>query len=159
MLVESYLERSLRRQRPPAILEKETTLTTHADEKDVFVAYNGKIAVAGYNVGHHETAKQMQLYYPEESSATLVVDDGGHMYDDGEKIIITPYFTGGTQPRELREAIRNSESEEYYRQVEKHIRKKTGQLVANITGRNVETLHGDGTIDVFSPKKGFEGER
>lgn len=159
--IETFIERSRIRQRPPTLLEKETALTRHSDEEDVFVSYHGRVATAGRNAQHHDVAEQTNLHYHGEKGATLVVDDGGHIYDDGDKLVIRSYFTQSTRPKELWEAMQNEEMgepeeyekyEKHLEEVRKNIRKKTGQLVANITGRNVLVQYGDGAESMFSPE-------
>lgn len=113
-----------------------------------FVVYNGQVGISGKEIGHAELAAETELFDPDKSDDKLWVDDGGTISDGGEFLVINPYFSDGTRIGQLFE----NETEEQLK-VEKMVRDKTGQLIADCSGREVLVCHTDDTSETFRPRR------
>jgi len=139
--------------RSASIIDENSLISTNHGEKDTFVVYDGQIGIGGSRITHGNAAWNTNLYYPETKDDKKVqVDDGGQLFDNGEEIVVHPYFTESTRPKMIWEAIISDEDYDLAK-IRKEIRRNTGQLLANITGRNVLAQHKDGTEDRFLPQE------
>jgi len=139
--------------RSASIIDKNSLISTNHREMDTFVVYDGQIAVGGSRITHGNAALNTNLYYPETKDDRKVqVDDGGQLFDNGEEIVIHSYFTKSTRPKMISEAIISDEDYDLA-EIRKQIRRNTGQLLANITERNVLAQHEDSTEDRFLPQE------
>lgn len=142
------------------ILTGDGQITTDKFEQDTFVVYNGQVAVGGSRLSHSTIVFNLNFCYPgTKDEYKPTVDDGGQIYDNGDALIIPDYFTSSTRPKLLWDAAwkhteeqsEGIESEINLDEVRKIVRKNTGTLVANITGRKVIVKHSDKTEDILLP--------
>ena len=147
-------------ERPAQILTGDGQITTDEFEKDTFVVYNGQVAVGGSRLSHGTIVFNLNFCYPgTKDEYKPTVDDGGQIYDSGDALIIPDYFTQSTRPKLLWEAAwkhtedqsEGIESEIDLDEVKKTVRRNTGTLIANITGRKVIVKHSDNTEDLLLP--------
>lgn len=130
-----------------AILERKTEIPADRGKEAIFIRYDGQIGVGESKLAHDQLALKHELYYPDSRGrGALQVDDGGVIKDDGEKLIITEYFTTTTMPKAIPEGLK--EKRDLW-DIRKEIRQETGALIAKITGRKVEVHHSDETVDIF----------
>jgi hypothetical protein len=137
--------------RAATIIDRNSLISSWPSEEDTFVVCNGQIAIGGSRITHASVALNNNLHYQlTERSDSPIVDDGGQIYDDGNELVIGSYFTSSTTPKLIVEARRDENID--MAEVKKQIRKNTGQLFANITGRTVVVKHKDNTEDKFFPQ-------
>ena len=75
------------------------------------------------------------------------MDDGGILYDYGNYLLIDSYFSRGTKIQPLVGVSKSDLTE-----AKKALRRKTGQLVADCSGRKVKVVHEDKSEESFEPQ-------
>lgn len=129
----------------PQRLDKETNIPTDEYEKLPFVVDNQQIFVGGSRLCCAEVASGIGL---------LEVDDGGLIYNKDGEIFIDAYYSNTVKikgfPEDTTQAIDNL----------KHIRRRTGELVAKVTGKPVLIQYIDGIRErIVIPPAAFPEER
>lgn len=134
--------------RAAIIITSDAEISDDMFEKDVFVRLGEKVGLGGSRITHDRAALQTNLIYPGTGKGDKpVVDDGGIVYDDGKTLIIPSYFTSSTRPKLIQEEYLKEEPN--IPDVKKEIRRKTGRVFSNITGRKVIVEHADDSQESF----------
>jgi len=134
------------------ILERETPISKEAFSKNIFVVFNSYVGIDNSTKTHANLAREEWLFYLDsQHDSKLQVDDGGLIFDNGEELVIPSYFTSSTFVKAVYD-IYTANKEVSILEIKKDIRRKTGALIANITGRKVRIEHGDKTSDLFEPE-------
>lgn len=132
----------------PQRLDKETNIPTNEYEKLPFVVNKQQIAVGGSGLCCAQVASGSGLLEVDE------VDDGGLIYDKNGELFIEAYYSNTVKIKGIAQdtiqAIDNL----------KRIRRRTGELVAKVTGKPVLIQHIDGIIErIVIPPAVFQEER
>lgn len=99
---------------------------------DIYVRFQGRLAIAGSLSSHNRVAITTDCYYPESLGLKPQVDDGGTVYMDGEVIVIGDYVTTSTSIKAFQEGRGRK-----YGDIIREVRLETAQLFASIYRKEV----------------------
>lgn len=130
----------------PQYLNRE--LTGYPDTM-IFVVFQGQVGIGGVDLSHETVAYNTGLFDQtiKNTEEKLSVDDGGILYDYGNYLLIDSYFSRGTKIQPLVGVSKSDLTE-----AKKALRRKTGQLVADCSGRKVKVVHEDKSEESFEPQ-------
>ena len=133
------------------LLERESPITTDYIKQDKFVVFENKVGIGSNTQYHNEIALRLNLYTSVLGpDGELIVHDGGYIFDDGEELVILNNFTTTTILDEINKAKQKGElTNEEEEEMKREIRRRTGALIAEKTGRTVKIVHGDWTEETF----------
>lgn len=114
----------------------------------IFVVYGGRAAIGLQELTHDQLALTTGVFNSDKIGDKPWVDDGGTIDTFGDSLFIMSTFSDRTRIGPLFE----NETEEQ-QVVEKKVRQKTGQLIADLSGKQVRVQHRNGDKEDFFPKK------